>query len=38
MKRMLMLALLALPLLGSLGGCIVYDDGGGYHHHHWYYR
>jgi hypothetical protein len=37
MKRMLMLAVLALPLLGSLGGCVVYD-GGGYHHHYWYYR
>ncbi len=29
MKRMLMLALLALPLLGALGGCVVYEGGGG---------
>jgi hypothetical protein len=27
MKRQLMLALLVLPLLSALGGCIVYDDG-----------
>jgi len=37
MKRMLMLTVLALPLLGALGGCVVYEGGGGYHHH-WYYR
>ena len=37
MKRMLMLALLAIPLMGSLSGCVVYE--GGYHHHpYWYYR
>lgn len=35
MKRTLMLALLALPLLTSLGGCIVYADRGGYYHHDW---
>jgi hypothetical protein len=37
MKRMLMLALLALPLLTSLGGCIVYGDGG-YYHPYWHDR
>lgn len=34
MKRLLMLALIALPLAASLGGCIVYEGGygGGYYH------
>lgn len=40
MKRTLMLALLALlalPLIAGLGGCVVYTDGGyGYHHHYWH--
>lgn len=43
MKRKLMLALLALPVLAaSLGGCIVYPEGGGGgyygHPHHWHDR
>lgn len=36
MKRMLMLVLLALPLLASLGGCIVYGDGGYGHPYYWH--
>jgi hypothetical protein len=32
MKRLLMLTLLALPLLGPLGGCVIYDEHGSYHH------
>lgn len=38
MKRKLMLALLALPILASLGGCIIYPAGGGYydHPHYWH--
>jgi hypothetical protein len=36
MKRMLILALLTLPLLG---GCVIYDDGGGWgHRHYWHDR
>lgn len=35
MKRLLMLTILALPLLSSLGGCVVYDEHGGYYHHYW---
>jgi hypothetical protein len=39
MKRMLMLALVALPLISALGGCVVYDEHGGYWHHHgWDWR
>jgi len=34
MKRTLLLALIALPLLTSLGGCIIYDERGGYHRHY----
>jgi hypothetical protein len=34
MKRKLIVALLALPLLcGALSGCVVYGGGGGYYHH-----
>jgi hypothetical protein len=41
MKRKLLLALFALPILAlSLGGCIVYPVGGGYygHAHYWHDR
>lgn len=38
MKRKLMLALLALPLLGALGGCVVYAGDGGYYHHPHYWH
>jgi len=41
MKRKLMLALFALPVLAvSLGGCIIERDGGGYygHPHYWHDR
>jgi hypothetical protein len=38
MKRLLMLSLLALPLLASLGACVVYDEHGGYYHHPYYWR
>ena len=42
MKRKLMLALFALPVLvASLGGCVVYPaSGGGYygHPHYWHDR
>lgn len=41
MKRKLMLALFALPVLAvSVGGCIVYPAGGGYygHPHYWHDR
>ena len=39
MKRALMLALLVLPLLGTLGGCVVYPAGGYYGHpHYWHER
>jgi hypothetical protein len=35
MKRTLILALLALPLLGLIGGCVIVPgDGDGYRHHH----
>jgi hypothetical protein len=37
MKRLAILAALALVLGSSLGGCIVVPDGGGYHHHSDYY-
>lgn len=37
MKRMLMLGLIALPLLASLGGCIVYGGGGYYGHPHYWH-
>ncbi|PJO20783.1 hypothetical protein EFP18_03000 [Burkholderia glumae] len=37
MKRIALLATLAVALGGMLGGCIVVPDGG-YHHHHDYYR
>jgi hypothetical protein len=36
MKRTLILALLALPLLCS--GCIIYDRDGGYYHHPHYWH
>lgn len=36
MKRSLILAILALPLL--CGGCIVYDDGYYHHPHYWHDR
>ena len=37
MKRSLFLALVALPLLGLLGGCVVVPvgDDGWHHHHEW---
>jgi hypothetical protein len=38
MKRTLLLALLAMPLLTALGGCIVYDERGGYYHHRSYWH
>jgi hypothetical protein len=40
MKRKLMLALFALPVLAlSLGGCIIEGDGGHYGHpHYWHDR
>ncbi|KAF1028587.1 MAG: hypothetical protein GAK40_00877 [Burkholderia plantarii] len=40
MKRIALLATLAVLLGTSLTGCIVVPDGGGggYHHHHDYYR
>ena len=36
MTRKLILAVLALPLLLSALGCVVYEDGGYYHHHYWH--
>ncbi len=36
MKRLLMLALIVLPLAASLGGCIIYE--GGYYHHPYYWH
>jgi hypothetical protein len=37
MTRKLVLAVLAVPLLlGTLGGCVVYEGGGYYHHHYWH--
>lgn len=33
MKRILVLALMAVCLGSALSGCIVVPDGGGYHHH-----
>ncbi len=39
MKRKLMLALVALPLLSALGGCVIYPAGGYYGHpHYWHDR
>ena len=38
MKRMLTLVLLALPLLSSLGGCIIYERGGYGHPYYWHDR
>ncbi len=38
MKRRLMLALFALPLVAALSGCVFYEEGGGYCHHHHYWR
>ncbi len=35
MKRVLLVTLAALPLLASLGGCVIYDEHGGYDHHYW---
>ncbi|WP_260865672.1 hypothetical protein [Burkholderia gladioli] len=37
LKRIALLASLAVLLGSTLGGCIVVPDGG-YHHHHDYYR
>jgi hypothetical protein len=37
MKRLAILAALAVLLGSSLSGCIVVPDGGGYHHHGDYY-
>lgn len=36
MKRLLLLALLALPLLATLGGCVVFEDRDGYDHHRYW--
>ena len=33
MKRLALIAALAVLVGSSLGGCIVLPDGGGYHHH-----
>lgn len=38
MKRSLMLAVLVLPLLGALGGCVVYPAGYYGHPHYWHDR
>ncbi|KLU27047.1 lipoprotein [Caballeronia mineralivorans PML1(12)] len=38
MKRLAILATLALLLGSALGGCIIVPDGGGYHHHDYYGR
>ncbi|WP_277396174.1 hypothetical protein [Burkholderia sp. Ac-20379] len=38
LKRIALLASLAVLLGSTLSGCIVVPDGGGYHHHHDYYR
>jgi hypothetical protein len=38
MKRIAVLAALALVLGSTLGGCIVVPEGGYYHHHDDYYR
>ena len=38
MERLLTLAILALPLLATLSGCIVYDEHGGGYYHHYYWR
>jgi hypothetical protein len=38
MKRIAVLAALALVLGSMLGGCIVVPEGGYYHHHDDYYR
>jgi hypothetical protein len=37
MKRLLMLLLVALPLAGALGGCVVYDEHGYYHHPYYWH-
>ncbi len=34
MKKLSILATLAVLLGCSLGGCIIVPDGGGYHHHY----
>ncbi|WP_277957410.1 hypothetical protein [Burkholderia plantarii] len=36
LKRIALLATLALVLGSTLGGCIIVPDGGGYHHHDYY--
>jgi hypothetical protein len=36
MKHSLKLALLVLPFLSVLGGCVVYADDGYRHHHYWH--
>jgi hypothetical protein len=36
LKRIALLAILALVLGSTLGGCIIVPDGGGYHHHDYY--
>jgi hypothetical protein len=38
MKKLAILAALAVVLGSTLSGCIVVPDGGEWHHHHDYYR
>jgi hypothetical protein len=38
MYRKLVLALVALPMLAALSGCVVYAEPPYYHHHYWHDR